>query len=211
LKLYCPNCGEEIPKKDKFCKYCGKPLENLESEKNLSFKGLTTKYHSLNPNDKLRLKNLSIILIIVVIVLASMGAIIYYTALNQTVDLGSEGKFNLPFGYEVDEENSNNDMLLMNNFRELTSIGIIPGVDNQQDYQAITGYLLVGQRNVYINGLSVTEEHYSAPLSFYKDQYKYYVVKEGKQLTITALMSNDLDWSVQKSDNPVNIIISTLH
>lgn len=88
-------------------------------------------------------------------------------------------------------------MLLMNNFRELTSIGIIPGVDNQQDYQAITGYLLVGQRNVYINGLSVTEEHYSAPLSFYKDQYKYYVVKEGKQLTITALMSNDLDWSVQ--------------
>ena len=39
-------------------------------------------------------------------------------------------------------------------------------MDNQQDYQAITGYLLVGQRNVYINGLSVTEEHYSAPLSF---------------------------------------------
>ncbi len=31
MKLYCPNCGEEIPKKDKFCKYCGKPLENLES------------------------------------------------------------------------------------------------------------------------------------------------------------------------------------
>ena len=43
-----------------------------------------------------------------------MGAIIYYTALNQTVDLGSEGNL-IYLGYEVDEENSNNDMLLMNN------------------------------------------------------------------------------------------------
>ena len=233
---HCPNCGKEVSGDGDFCNYCGNSLNKTRIQAISNNLGLLDKVKSLNPKQK-RILYLAIIIIVACLLVLSVYAItssnnssnqelsntdssgsVSNSASSQSASstgsnqltLWDGSTFNVPSGYTYDESSSDSTYISLENYVTDVSISLEPYSGSQDSFHADLDETLDSQRTLNINGVSVSEKRYIVSDIPGYASYDYDFTINGNSIYMFVVMSDDSGWDAEQSNNPANIIISSI-